>query len=60
MIHIQSERLDVSLSNSVTTVVFGPSGIGKSTLLKQVAGHLPLKGSLRIADEVIDANKRIC
>ena len=56
MIHIQTDRIDVTLVDSVTTVVFGPSGIGKSTLLKQVAGHLPLKGSLRIADEVIEAN----
>ena len=58
MICIQSDRLDVSLRDNTTTVVFGPSGIGKSTLLKQVAGHLPLKGTLQFAEEDIEGNNQ--
>ena len=53
MIEIQNNRHHISLNENAITVLFGPSGIGKSTLLKQVAGHLPLEGSLVFNEETI-------
>lgn len=54
MIAIESNGTQFSLSQTAITVVFGPSGIGKTTLLKRCAGHLPLDGQLLFDDAVVE------
>ncbi|AOP42373.2 ATP-binding cassette domain-containing protein [Edwardsiella piscicida] len=46
----------VSLSAAAAgcTAVCGASGSGKTTLLRAVAGHLPYRGSVRVAGRPID------
>ena len=58
MIEITNIRIDLALQDDAITVLFGPSGIGKSTLLKQLAGHQPLQGSLTFAGESIENTEK--
>ena len=55
MIKIANSRCNTTLNKDAITVLFGPSGIGKTTLLKQLAGHMSLQGSLTFNDEVIES-----
>lgn len=52
--------LDLTIEESLTTVVIGASGIGKSVLLKCITGLLPpQKGSITIdGDEVVGAERK--
>lgn len=54
MIKIESKGTQLSLNQRAITVVFGPSGIGKTTLLKRCAGHLTLDGQLLFDDKLIE------
>lgn len=58
MIQITNNRCTTTLRNDAITVLFGPSGIGKSTLLKQLAGHQELNGSLIFNDTIIEDGKK--
>jgi molybdate transport system ATP-binding protein len=55
MITIESPRLSVALNPNKVTVLFGPTGVGKSTVIRQIAGHQPLDGSLIFEDQTIDS-----
>src|SRR5437867_7793355 len=47
-------RVDFQVFRSDRFVVLGPSGCGRSTLLKAVGGYLqPVEGEIRLKDEVI-------
>ena len=52
--------LDLTIEESLTTVVIGASGIGKSVLLKCITGLLPpQRGSITIdGDEVVGAERK--
>lgn len=55
-------QLDVNItSNSQRIVIFGPSGAGKTMILKSIAGLItPDKGYIKIADKVLfDSTKKI-
>ncbi len=57
MIHVKNQRIDASIRKEAITVIFGASGVGKSTLLKQIAGHVPLNGTLTYDGETIEDAK---
>jgi molybdate transport system ATP-binding protein len=50
-------KLRVAIDHGVTTVLFGPSGVGKTTVLRCLAGlEVPEQGTIRFGDEVwVDA-----
>jgi phospholipid/cholesterol/gamma-HCH transport system ATP-binding protein len=54
------ESLSIDIGESMTTVIIGASGIGKSVLLKCITGLLrPQSGSITIdGDEVVGSNRR--
>lgn len=55
MINIESNRHSLAIQSQGNTVFFGPTGVGKTTLLRQIAGHIPLDGSLLIDGEEIES-----
>ena len=55
MISIASNRHHLEVADTGITVIFGPTGVGKTTLLRQIAGHLPLQGSLVIGEDTLES-----
>lgn len=53
MIEFDTDNGIVTLDPNKITVLFGPTGIGKTTLLRQLAGHINLAGELLFNDMVI-------
>jgi len=52
------DDLSFSIEDHSVTCIIGASGIGKSTLIKTIAGiHYPTAGSIRYRDELIDNRK---
>ena len=55
MIEIQSNRHTISIAPEGITVFFGPTGVGKTTLLRQIAGHIPMQGKFSVNEQVIES-----
>lgn len=52
------EGADIVLHPGEVTALIGPNGVGKSTLLKAVAGLIPAGGSLSLNGQPLDARER--
>jgi phospholipid/cholesterol/gamma-HCH transport system ATP-binding protein len=54
------DELDLSVARGRITAIMGPSGIGKTTLLRMITGQLkPAAGSVRVAgEEVTDLSRK--
>jgi phospholipid/cholesterol/gamma-HCH transport system ATP-binding protein len=53
------DGIDIDILPGTVTAIMGPSGTGKTTLLKLIGGQLhPLSGSIRVQDEEVPALSR--
>ena len=65
MIHVEVRlpldrfELDVSIDlTEAVTALFGPSGVGKTSLLETIAGlRRPADGEIRVADDVLFSSR---
>jgi len=57
MISCKIDGLDIELPSSGISVLFGPTGVGKSTLLRKLCGHVPFKGEHIFNDQIIANSK---
>jgi len=52
------EGADITLHPGKVTALIGPNGVGKSTLLKAIAGLIPADGNLSLNGHPLDAKER--
>jgi molybdate transport system ATP-binding protein len=57
--HVVDAALAVPLTGPPVTALFGPSGAGKTTVLRAVAGLERTAGHVRVGDEVWDDGRRV-